>query len=340
MLSCAFPSMRPIASVVMPAYNTASWVHEAIQSVVSQTFTDWELVVVDDGSTDGTGDVTLSIKDGRIRIIRQNHLGTAAARNAAIEATSGQYVAFLDSDDLWLPTMLEQHVRVLDHRPEVDLAFCWSAIIDEAGVTTRHMLKAAAGPTSFEDILTTGAISNGSCVVVRRQALEGAGPFDTNLRAATDFDMWLRIALLRADNVWCVPEALTKYRRRMGQATKDWRAAHLHTNEVVLKMRRAAQAIPGGVWRRAEATNFRSFAFMAYESGECGSAAGLLVRAVARAPWFLMTDARVWSLASAIAARIVLPDAIFQRARRLWASTNKLSSGRLSSNSTSGKSPT
>lgn len=331
--------MRPIASIVMPAYNTAPWAEAAVRSVVSQTFRDWELVVVDDGSTDGTAAIVRGIADARIRIISQDHLGTSAARNAGMKATSGEYVGFLDSDDLWLPEMLERHIALLRQRPEVDLAFCWSEIIDEAGATTRRLQKATAGRTSFEDILTTGAISNGSCVVARRQALENAGLFDTNLRAATDFDMWLRIALLRAHNAWCIPEMLTQYRRRPGQTTKDWRTSQVHTDKVFLKMRQAAPATPGVVWRRAEATNSRCFAFMAYESGECASAAGLLVRGIARAPWFMMTDARAWSLASAVAARIMLPETIFQRVRLLWASTNKLSSGRLSSNSTSGKSP-
>ena len=138
-------------------------------------------------------------------MLRQKQSGCAAARNAGVAASTAQYVAFLDGDDLWAPEKLERQAAVLDARPEIDLTFSWSRIIDGSGAGTGHMHRAAAGATGFGDVLTRNVVGNGSSVVMRRSALERAGPFDESLRAASDFDMWLRIAALRPANCWCVP---------------------------------------------------------------------------------------------------------------------------------------
>jgi glycosyltransferase involved in cell wall biosynthesis len=323
----------------MPAHNTAPWIEEAIRSVLQQTFESFEIVIVDDGSSDGTDAAVNRISDSRIRLLRQDRLGASAARNAAIAASKGSYLAFLDSDDAWAPEALARRVAVLESRPEIDLVFCWSAIMDEAGAPTGYLQTARAGRRRFEDVLTGEEIGNGSCVVLRRELCGAAGLFDPNLRAATDYDMWLRAALARPDNVWCIPAPLTRYRRRPGQITSDWRLAQGETDKVLAKVRKLAPHIPRAAWERAEAVSFRAYAFMAYEAGACGAAARLLARGVRHAPWFSFHGGRTWSLAAAIAARCVLPEAAFQRVKGLLASTNKLSSGRVSKSSASGSSP-
>src|ERR1700691_3917251 len=127
---------RHLASVVMPAYNVAPFIRESVESVLCQTFSNFELIVVDDGSTDGTSDQLSSLIDPRLHIVRQANSGSSSARNNGIRFASGQYIGFLDADDLWMPNKLEAHIRFLDEHPEIDLTFSRSQIIDELGNAT------------------------------------------------------------------------------------------------------------------------------------------------------------------------------------------------------------
>ena len=327
--------MRPLISIVVPAYNTAPWIGEAVQSALGQSISGIEVIVIDDGSSDDTYAVVSSIRDPRLRVVRQENAGLCAARNAGIRLSSGPYVGFLDSDDVWMPHKLREHVSVLDSRPDVDLTFSWSAIVAEDGTPAGHVVKARAGATTLEDILTLDPINNGSCVVLRREALDRAGPFDTGLRACTDHDMWLRIARLRPANAWCIPQPLTCYRRRSGQITKSWRLARTETTKVMQKLRVLEPGLGPSVWRRAESANRAGYAFMAYEGGEAGQALRLAAPQMLYRPWTM----RKWSLLAAIVARLLLPARLFHLFKGLRASTKRLSSGRLSSSAASGTSP-
>ena len=327
--------MRPLASIVVAARNTAPWIGEAVRSALKQSISEIEVIVVDDGSTDDTYAVVAAIPDPRLKVVRQENAGVCAARNAGIRMSSGKYIGFLDSDDLWMSQKLREHVCVLDSRPDLDLTFSWSVIIAEDGTPTGHVLKARAGVTTLEDILTLDPVSNGSCVVIRREALDRAGLFDTALRACTDHDMWLRIARLRPANAWCIPQPLTCYRRRSGQITKSWRLAQTETAKVMQKLRTLEPGISPSVWRRAEVANDIGYAFMAYEGGELSQALKLAAPQMLHRPWTI----RKWSLLAAIVARLLLPAQLFHFVKGLRASTKRLSSGRLSSSSASGTSP-
>jgi glycosyltransferase involved in cell wall biosynthesis len=112
-------SDRYQVSVVMPAYNVAPFIATSVESVLQQSFTDLELIVVDDGSVDGTADRLSGFRDPRLRVIRQANSGSAAARNSGILLASGQYMGFLDADDLWAPTKLETHIGFLERHPDI-----------------------------------------------------------------------------------------------------------------------------------------------------------------------------------------------------------------------------
>ena len=120
---------HPKVSVIIPTYNRAEYLGEAIQSVFDQTFEDFEILIVDDGSTDDTQQLVLSFHDPRLRSFYQNNCGISAARNAAIRSADGEYIAFLDSDDVWLPELLESQVAVLDRRPEIGLVYARAATL-------------------------------------------------------------------------------------------------------------------------------------------------------------------------------------------------------------------
>jgi len=305
----------PQVSVVIPAHDVAPWIEAAIRSALHQTFSALEVIVVDDGSVDATPGIAGSIADSRLTVLRQKQSGCSAARNAGVAASTARYVSFLDGDDLWMPQKLERHVAVLEAHPEIDLTFSWSRIIDTSGAGTGHFQRGVAGVNGFGDVLTRDVIGNGSSVVVRRSALEQAGPFDETLRAATDFDMWLRVTALRPENCWCVPEPLTLYRRRTGQTTGNWQLSQAETEKVMGKVRTLVPSCAARLQRRAQATNYRFYAFSAYESNESRTAMQLLAKALQFSPWFVLRNPAAWSLLAAIGGKLLLPTWAFERAR-------------------------
>lgn len=205
--------VKPLVSVVVPAYNPGGYLAEALQSVVAQDFLNWECFVVDDGSTE---DLTwVGRFDPRIRLIRQSNRGVSAARNAGIAASTGQYVAFLDADDRWLPTKLSQQVTCLDGLPSAVLSYTGASYIDRSGTITaeypytRHL-------SGYRDLLQENCIGTGS-VLARRAAIMQAGGFDVALHSAEDYDLWLRMSLL--GRFVFVEGRLAQYRRHGANAS-------------------------------------------------------------------------------------------------------------------------
>lgn len=195
---------EPRVSVVVPAYNAIGTVAATIGSVLGQTMDDLELIVIDDGSSDGTAELVeeLSTGDPRMRVVRQANGGTAAARNAGIAQAVGEFVSFLDNDDLWMPRYLELMTMALDSTPEAGLSYTDAWILDDE--TKRIRAKTvmeffptvpanAPAPTLLRTMLSTNFIM--SSVTVRRSVLEQVGGFDSTVSGVDDYDLWLRILL-------------------------------------------------------------------------------------------------------------------------------------------------
>lgn len=301
-----------VASVVMPAFNVAPYVRESVESVLRQSFSSLELIVVDDGSTDGTLDQLWNIADPRLRIVQQSNGGSSAARNNGIQIASGKYIGFLDADDLWAPNKLETHIRFLDQHPEIDLTFSRSEIIDEFGQRTGRTSVPVSGEVSFKDLVIDNVVNNGSAVVMRRAALDQAGYFDMELKACVDLDLWLRVALLRPHNTYCFGQLLTKYRMRSGQITKDWRRMETEWAKMFAKMRIIAGAQAERVSAKARGKFSRYLAYIAYENGDYTNSSRLLLRSLRVSPLSVIIDRRTWVLASALGARAILPGRIHQ----------------------------
>jgi glycosyltransferase involved in cell wall biosynthesis len=187
-------SRKPRVSVVIPTFNSSAMVKEAIQSVLSQTYRDFEVVVIDDGSTDNTEAVVRGFGEP-VRYFKQKNQGVSAARNAGIQQSLGEYIAFLDSDDLWLPEKLAEEIPALDDDPKIGLVYCdWSVTSGDAVLQSSYLkdLPAASGYV-FDDLIQSGFILT-SGVVVRRACLDNVGDFDKSLAIAQDYDLWLRIS--------------------------------------------------------------------------------------------------------------------------------------------------
>jgi glycosyltransferase involved in cell wall biosynthesis len=187
-------------SVIVPLYNKAPWVGRAIHSVLAQTVTDLEVLVVDDGSTDDGLQVVASIRDSRVRLIRQSNQGAAAARNTGIRAASGDWVAFLDADDEWLPHHLAALGGVVELFPDVSWAVASYATQASGGAwNVRGAARAlGADPKQLVDdglrLVASHEAWTGA-VMVRRRVFDDLGVFDTGMQTGEDVDLWLRVAV-------------------------------------------------------------------------------------------------------------------------------------------------
>ena len=184
----------PVMSVVIPAYNNASTLAEAIASVRSQSRPCYEIIVVDDGSTDTTCKVADDLAGAELRLIRQHHGGPGAARNTGINAARGEWIALLDADDLWLPGKLEVQLAALRRSPEARFSFAGQVVRRPDGSERAHECPLPR-KSLFIDLLKGNRLPT-STALIRRDCFADAGLFDTSLRTGEDWDMWLRLAAL------------------------------------------------------------------------------------------------------------------------------------------------
>jgi glycosyltransferase involved in cell wall biosynthesis len=215
-----------LVSVVIPAYNAQATLDDTLNSVRSQTHRNLEIVVVDDGSTDDTAIIAQrhSAVDARLRIIRQDNAGVAAARNTGIAATSGRYVAPIDADDLWAPSKIERQLLAAKDQGKVGLVYSWFAVIDQNNSVLRLEDGADAEGVVLRQLLLGNFVGNGSSALILRSAIEFAGFYDVGLRAsgcegAEDYKMYLEIA--EQYEFAIVPDYLTGYREYSGNMSSD-----------------------------------------------------------------------------------------------------------------------
>ncbi|HYM25626.1 MAG TPA: glycosyltransferase family A protein [Vicinamibacterales bacterium] len=189
---------RPRVSIVIPAYNAARDIADALDSVFRQTFSDFEAIVVNDASPD-TADLERAIEpfSSRIRYVRHpQNRGAGAARNTALAAAGGELVAFLDADDLWFPEFLQRQMQFLDANPGCALVYADARISGESPLAgTRFMQQApSSGAVTLLSLIAQTCNIPLSTVVMRREPLAAAGGFDADLRRGQDYELWLRLA--------------------------------------------------------------------------------------------------------------------------------------------------
>jgi glycosyltransferase involved in cell wall biosynthesis len=187
----------PTVSIIMPAYNVEAYVAQAIRSALAQTYTDFELIVVDDGSKDGTAVVIrgLARQDPRVKLVQQTNRGLAGARNAALRAARGEFFALLDSDDLWEPEFLAEQMAIMQARPEVDIVTGNGWYL--AGAKHGQLARPYPDPRPDPDLASIIGDEWSVFImsVVRRHVYTTIGPFDEEMRSNEDYDFWLRAAI-------------------------------------------------------------------------------------------------------------------------------------------------
>jgi glycosyltransferase involved in cell wall biosynthesis len=187
----------PLVSVIIPTYNNGQYIQTAVDSVLAQTVSDYEILVIDDGSTDDTR-LRLEEYAGKIEYRYQSNQERSAARNHGIRLARGRYIAFLDSDDWWLPHKLERQIAHAEAHPDLGLVYSWVNVVGETGEKLRvsgtgRPSSEAAGADLFRWLLLGNSVPTLS-VMVRRESLEAVGGFDESLTYIEDWDLWIRIA--------------------------------------------------------------------------------------------------------------------------------------------------
>ncbi len=210
----------PKVSVVIPAYNSIAYLPEAIESVFKQTFTDFEVLIIDDGSSDQTVEWASQITDSRVKLISQKNQGVSGARNTGIAHAQGEYVALLDADDIWEPTKLEKQVLRLEGNPKVGLVDTWAVLADEQGKPTGKVFGSSKEDDVWKRLVEFKTVCCcGSTSLIRRSCFETVGVFERDLHLLEDLDMFIRIAEHYSFAV--VKEPLTRYREHPNNTSKN-----------------------------------------------------------------------------------------------------------------------
>ena len=225
----------PDVSVVIPSYNAMKYLPETLESVLQQTYTNYEVIVVNDGSTD---DIEAwfesSVVDPRVRLFSQDNKGLSGARNSGIAQAKGEFIAFLDADDLWHPSKLEKQVQSFKKHPEIGLVYTWLLYVDESANPTGKVVRHSCQGNVWKQLTAFNFVGCGSVAMVRKSCFETSGNFDINLDSyVEDWDMWLRIA--RDFNFAVVREPLVYNRKYSGSLSTHWKKMESSFPKVIEK---------------------------------------------------------------------------------------------------------
>jgi len=197
-------------SVIIPSYNSEKTIKKTIESVLNQSFSDLELIVINDGSKDSTLEIISNFQDSRIKIFSFENSGGNISRNRGLKYAGGKFVSFLDADDIWTADKLASQLQALQENLGAKVAYSWTDSIDENGKILLSGMHITVNGDVYEKLLVSNFLENGSNPLILREAIIELGGFDESLNAAQDWDMWLRLAS-KFDFV-CVPCVQILYR--------------------------------------------------------------------------------------------------------------------------------
>lgn len=238
----------PLVTVVVPAFNVSRTLHETLCALQAQTFEDFEIIVVDDGSCDATAQVAAAfLSDPRVRLVQQRNRGLAGARNSGIAAAQGSLIGFCDADDIWEPGKLAAHVRHLQSDATVGVSYAGSSLIDDDGNHLRQKQQPWLRGIDAAHIFKRNPIGNGSSPVIRRAVFDAIAfrptaeterdwYFDEAFRQSEDIECWLRIALTTDWRFEGVPGLLTRYRISAGGLSASTERQHIAWECMVAKL--------------------------------------------------------------------------------------------------------
>jgi glycosyltransferase involved in cell wall biosynthesis len=284
---------KALVSVIIPAFDAAATIRQTLNSVLTQTYQEIEVIVVDDGSSDATDAIVEEFvaRDARFQLIRQRNAGVGAARNTAIRKATGKYIAPLDADDFWFPEKLEKQVACLEqYGNETGLVYCWSTLIDQHGGVVDECSLTVEGRLRHALILRN-FLGNGSVPLVRATALEKVGLYLTRAeqggaQGCEDWDLYLRIAEHFAIRV--VPEYLLAYRRVGSSMTANAETMAASYAVVISRARERNCVLPSSIFRWSAGSFFEYLAQNSWDWGYYDLSLRYLKKAVYADPALLL----------------------------------------------------
>jgi len=325
-----------LVSIILPLYKSKPYIEHTLNSILEQTYSDWELIVIDDGSPDDSSDVCLSVGDDRIRVYRRQNTGSCRARNFGINEAKGKFISFIDHDDLWRQTKLEKHVEHLERRPEVGVSYGPSELIDSANNSIGLFQIPKLSGVDSRDILCRTPIGNGSVPLLRREVLEdvkftmerdGKSEvmfFDDECVGWEDVELWLRIACLTPWVIEGINYCLTLYRLVPDGIVGNPEKKQTGFERGLERVRRYAPELIAEHGDAARAYHLRYLARRLIESGDGQKARRYAHRAIRSFPGLILEDpGRTLSTLLASYALSALPAPMF---KRLMSTAVKLSS--------------
>ena len=291
----------PLVSVVVPAYNAMDYIGATLDSVLSQTYENFEVLVVDDGSQDQTLAVIESYcrKDERVILLRQPNLGVAAARNLAIQASRGTLIAPLDADDIWYPHKLERQVQCfLDAPPQLGLVYSWFLLIDEAGSTLLKAPGYLMRGRVLASLVYLNFVGNSSVPLIRRDCFEKVGGYSTRLRehsaqGCEDWDLYLRIA--EHYDFQVIPEFLVGYRQVNGSMACNAKAMARSYHLVMEDVRSRCPEVPKPTYLWSTSNFYLYLMGRCYASDDFRGTLGCIYQAV-RSDFVVLLWLRVYAI--------------------------------------------
>jgi glycosyltransferase involved in cell wall biosynthesis len=276
---------QPLISVIIPAYNAETFLAQTLESVLSQTYQNIEILVVDDGSTDKTAEIVKSFarKDKRVSLLQQSNAGVAAARNLAIEKSRGEYIAPIDADDIWYPQNLEKQVKCLtSSASSVGIVYSWSVDINEQDLLTGGFYNSTIQGEVYTALVYKYFIGNASSSLIRRICFEKIGGYNCKLKlenaqGCEDWELHLRIAEKYQFKV--VSEYLVGYRQITSSMSCNFAAMAKSQSLIMADVRQQHPEIPSSIYRWSSSNFYIYLAVKSNRSGNHRSTLSWLYRA-------------------------------------------------------------
>jgi len=299
----------PTVSVIIPTYNCAVYLENCIQSVLKQTFLDYEIIVVDDGSKDNTANVLKKFGD-KITCISQTNQGISSARNNGIQLSSGKYIAILDADDEWLPDKLRRQVYCMEQSKAIGAVSCNSYLMNEIGqimdVTKRKAYQNRKDIA--KDLLICNVFSGGTSALIKKECFLNVGLFDEKLKSSEDWDMWLRIC--KRYEMVILSDPLDKIRVRGNSVSSAANAEKLLANARIVIEKHYAYRRSVIDWfqkRTVYSDRFFCTAWALFQSGLSQKASTYLLKSFVMNPFYFLSRSKIIGFA----IKLILGNKIF-----------------------------
>lgn len=321
-----------LVSVIIPVYKAEKYIAATIRSVLEQTYKNFEILIIDDGSPDRSMEICQQFADPRIRIIRQPNGGVAAARNHGIRLAQGDYIAFLDADDLWLPTKIAKHVDHLESDPDVGVSYSYSTLIDAADKPLGIYQLPQTDQITPVNFLLRDPIGSGSNLIARSAVLAAIKfPVQINgvltycyfdedrlLNPSEDTECWLRMSIKSDLKFAGIPEVLIQYRLHSGSFSHQFEKKTASWEKLLEKARGYAPKLMARHENAARAYQFTAIARRAINQGAGKVALKLTYQAV-RSYWRILLEEPLRTLITLAAACLItlLPPALYRQLQAL-----------------------